>query len=124
MLSYVLDENISPIIADQVTHRRPDIGIQSIFRWRGGALLNQPDQFVLQAAAEDHLTLVTYDCQTIPPLLIAWAASGLDHGGVLFIDQRTIRSDDFGRLVRALEQFWDREHREDWTNRMDYLGAP
>jgi hypothetical protein len=124
MLPLLLDENISPVVSEQVARRRPEIPIQSIFQWRGGTLLRQPDELILQAAAEDGLTLVTYDRQTITPLLAAWGAAGIDHSGVVFIDQRTIRSNDFGGLVRAIEQFWDRECREDWKNRMDFLRAP
>jgi hypothetical protein len=35
MIGLLLDEHISPVIADQVSRRRPEINIQSIFRWRG-----------------------------------------------------------------------------------------
>ncbi len=36
----------------------------------------------------------------------------------------TIASNDFGRLVRALIYYWDREHDSDWTNRVGFLPAP
>ena len=52
MLSMLLDEMISPVISDQVSARRPEISIQSIFHWRGGTLQKQLDAFVLQAWAE------------------------------------------------------------------------
>ena len=123
MLSMLLDEMISRVVSEQVAIRRPEIPIQSIFQWRGGTLLRQPDALILRAAIEDGLTLVTYDRQTITPLLAAWGTAGIDHNGVVFIDQRTIRSNDFGGLVRALEQFWDRENVEDWKNRMGFLNA-
>ena len=124
MLPLLLDENISPTVAEQVARRRPDIPIQSIFRWRGGMLLRHSDERILQAAAEDGLTLITYDQKTIMPLLSEWGAAGIDHRGVVFIDQYTIRSNDFGGLVRAIEQFWDLEHQQIWTNRIDFLQAP
>ena len=124
MFPLLLDENISPVVSEQVVRRRPDIPIQSIFQWRGGTLLQQPDDLLLQAATEDGLTLVTYDQKTITPLLAEWGAAGLDHSGVVFVDQYTIRSNNIGGLVRAIEQFWDREHLEDWKNRMDFLDAP
>ena len=124
MFPLLLDENISPVVSEQIARRRPDIPIQSIFHWRAGTFLRQLDDLILQAAAEDGLTLVTYDQKTIPPLLIAWAAAGIEHSGVVFIDERTIRSNDIGGLVRAIEQFWDRECREDWKNRADFLDAP
>jgi hypothetical protein len=124
MLSLLLDEPISHVVATQIGVRRPDISIQSIFHWRNGALVTRPDHLVLRAAAEDRLTLVTYDVTTIRPLLAEWSAAGIIHEGVIFIHQRTIRSDDFGRLVRALEQLWDEEYEVTWTNRIHFLRAP
>ena len=79
MLTPLLDENISAVIARQINTRRPEIRMQSVFQWRGGTLLHQPDRLVLQAAAEDGLTLVTYDVHTIRPLTAEWAVSGTTH---------------------------------------------
>jgi hypothetical protein len=124
MLSLLLDEPISHVVATQIGVRRPDINIQSIFRWRGGALTNQPDHLVLQAATEEDLTLVTYDVSTIMPLTTAWSAAGRVYEGVIFVHHWTIRSDDFGGLIRALEQLWDEEHQQNWTNRVHFLRAP
>jgi len=121
MRGLLLDENISHVVASHVTTRRPDIGIQRIFHWRAGTLRNRLDARVLQAATEDGLTLVTYDVNTILPLVTEWGVSGLTHAGVIFVYQRTIRSNDFGGLIRALERLWDHEHDQDWTNRTHYL---
>ncbi len=123
MRGLLLDEQISPVVAAQVRTKRPDIPIQSVHEWRGGRLLGTADRGVLAAAAEDGLTLVTYDRKTIPPLVGEWSASGRSHGGVVYVDTRTIASSDFGRLVRALTRFWDRERTADWTNRIGYLPA-
>jgi hypothetical protein len=124
MLIPLLDENISPAVARQITIRRPEIGIQSIFEWRGGTLLRQPDHLVLQAATEDGLTLVTYDLKTIRPLVAEWAASGITHAGVIFVDERTVQSNNFGLLIQAIERLWDREHHLTWTNRTRFIDRP
>ena len=124
MRGLLLDENVSHVVASQVSNRRPDIHIESIFFWRAGALTHTLDDLVLQAATEDGLTLVTYDLRTIPSLVMEWAASGISHAGIVYVDERTIRSDDFGQLVRALERLWDREHDQDWTNRTHFLERP
>jgi hypothetical protein len=124
MLTPLLDEHISPAVSRQINTRRPEIRMQSIFEWRGGTLLQQPDRLILQAAAEDGLTLVTYDLQTIRPLTAEWAASGRTHAGVLFVDERTIPSDNFGLLIRAIEGLWDREQHLTWTNRTKFLERP
>ncbi len=123
MLSLLLDEQISPVVADQIAIRRPEIRIQSIYRWRHDVLTGVPDELVLQAAAQDALTLVTYDLKTIPPLLTEWCALRIPHAGVVFVDDRTIAPDDFGGLVRALIFLWEQEHERDWTDRIVFLGA-
>ena len=124
MLAPLLDENISPAVSRQINARRPEILMQSIFDWRGGTLLTKPDPLVLQAAAEDGLTLVTYDLRTIRTLTADWAASGITHAGVIFVDERTIPSNNFGLLIRAIERLWDREQDLAWTNRTRFLERP
>jgi hypothetical protein len=124
MLGLLLDEHISPVVADQLRARSPSVPIHSIHQWRSGALCGMPDDRVLAAAAEEGLTLVTYDVTTIPPLLTEWAMEGRSHAGVILVDQRTIRPDDFGRLIRALALLWEGEHGLDWTNRSTFLDGP
>ena len=124
MLSMLLDEHISPIIADRMQARNQSVLVQSIHHWRSGSLCGTPDSRVLEAAAEEQLTLVTFDLKAIPPILAEWGATGRAHGGVVFVDQRTIRPGDFGGLVRALDRLWEREHARDWTDRMVFLEAP
>lgn len=124
MLSFLLDQQISPEIAFQVQSKRPEIPIVSIYSWRGGAFVGIADEQILRVAAEDGFTLITYDRKTIAPLLKEWGVAGLSHGGVVYIDNLTIASNDFGRLVRALIYYWDQEHASDWTNRIGFLPAP
>ncbi|HLV81676.1 MAG TPA: DUF5615 family PIN-like protein [Chthonomonadaceae bacterium] len=123
MLAFLLDQQISPQIAVQVQSKRPEIPILSLYSWRGGTFVGIADTQILHAAAEDGRTLVTYDRKTIAPLLKEWGASGLSHGGVVFVDNFTIASNDFGRLVRSLIYFWDQEHTSDWTDRIGFLPA-
>lgn len=123
MLRLLLDEQMSPTVADQINVRHPQIPIQSIHRWREATLTGTPDPLVLRAALEDGLTLVTYDLKTIPPLLAEWAATGIAHSGVIFVDERTIRPSDFGGQVRALVQHWQRENDLDWRDRVVFLEA-
>ena len=124
MLAFLLDQQISLEVAEQVHARRPEIPIRSLYAWRDGAFVGTPDPLILRAAAEDGLTLVTYDRKTIPPVLVEWGTAGTLHGGVLFVDNRTIASNDFGRLVRSLIYYWDSEQAADWSNRIGFLPAP
>jgi len=124
MLSLLLDQHISREIAEQIRAKRPEIPILSLYEWRDGALIGADDPLILREAAAENLTLVTYDRQTIPPVLMEWGIAGVAHGGVLFVDNRTIATNDFGRLVRALIYLFDQEQRSDWTNRIGFLPAP
>ncbi len=121
MLSLLLDEQISPEIAEQVWQKRPDIPITSIFQWRGAAYVGAEDADILASAFEEQLTLVTYDRSTIAPLLMEWAAAGRSHGGVVFIPRKAIPSNDYGAIVRSLVALWDQERDAEWTNRPEYL---
>ena len=121
MLTYLLDENISFVVAEQIARKNPDIGVQSLHRWRGGALIGQEDRRLLRAAAQEGLTLVTYDLKTIPALLTEMAADGERHAGVVFVNSAAIRSNDFGGLVSALLAHWQRYSAEEWANRIAFL---
>lgn len=124
MLFLLLDQHVSAEIAEQVRARRPEIPILSIYEWREAAFVGIADSLILRMAAENGFTLVTYDRRTIPPILAEWGASGMSHGGVVFVDNLTIPSNEFGRLVRSLLYYWDQEQEMDWTNRVGYLPAP
>lgn len=121
MLRYLLDENLLPVVAEQLARKNSDIVALSILGWRSGALLGQADERVLRAATEDGFTLVTYDLKTIPLLLAEMAADKEDHSGVLFVDDATLRSNDFGGLVNALLVHWQQYEHEEWSNRVAFL---
>lgn len=121
MLSLLLDENLSPEIARQIADKRPDVLEISMHRWHDGRYMAHRDEAILVAAAQERLTLVTYDQRTIFPVLVRWGQSGTDHSGVVFIDDRTIANNNFGALVRALLDLWDASSGDDWTNRVEFL---
>lgn len=121
MLSYLLDENISFVVADQLTLKNPLIEARSVYRWQGGAFVGQEDGRLLRAATRDRLTLVTYDLRTIPLLLTEFAADNEAHAGVIFVDDASIRNDDFGGLITALLAHWSRYADENWENRIAFL---
>ena len=59
MLSFLLDEQISPEIAKQISAKRPEIPIFSIHTWQGGNYLGVSDETILKAALQETLTLIT-----------------------------------------------------------------
>jgi len=81
------------------------------------------DAEILEAAHQEAMTLVTYDRRTIPLLLRGWALRNRTHAGVIFVDGKTMRTNDVGSQVRSLAALWDAHHHEDWTNVVHYLRA-
>ena len=124
MLSLLLDENISDEIARQVVAKRPNIPIFSAHDWEEGRLRGVSDEVVLRAAAEAGLTLVSYDVNTIPLLLMRLANEAFVHGGIVFVHNATIRSNDYGSLIRALIQLYDAEKEAEWKDRLYFLPPP
>jgi predicted nuclease of predicted toxin-antitoxin system len=121
VLSFLLDEQISPLVAEQLSKKRPDINILSAHTWQQGIFRAASDEVLLTAAREASLTLITYDLRTIPPLLRQWGDLGLSHAGVIFIDHRSIPSNQFGTLIKTLIWLWDAEHQSLWLNRIVFL---
>jgi hypothetical protein len=89
--------------------------------WDGGEFLGQPDSVCLEQAAAQGLTLVTYDRRTIPPLLKVWVEEGREHGGVIFVDEKSILPADTGSLVRTLSQLASETGKWDWADRVIFL---
>ncbi len=90
-------------------------------QWEKGNFLGKEDSVCLMEAAKQRLTLVTYDRRTIPPLLKLWAEAERSHGGVIFVDEKTIWPADIGGLVRALIALADAAGGMDWTNQVYFL---
>jgi hypothetical protein len=89
--------------------------------WEEGAFLGQDDSVCLRGAATQSMTLVTYDRRTIPSLLKTWAERGQTHGGVIFVDERSISPANIGGLVRALLRLYKQTSNWDWTDRVVFL---
>jgi len=121
MLRLLLDEHLSPDVGEGLRHTNKKIVVSWLAEWEGGRCLGRPDDFLLREARAQGLTLVTYDRKTIPPLLKTWAETGRDHGGIIFVDEKTIPSSDIGGLIRALQKICKETERWNWTNRICFL---
>jgi hypothetical protein len=123
-LRFLTDEHISPLVAREARRKCPGISITALHEWRDGCFLGSQDEVFLPEASKDGLTFVSYDQRTIRPLLKRWAESGVQHGGLVFVDEKTIAPQDFGRLVASLCLLWRSERRASWQNRVVYLVSP
>ena len=121
MLKLLLDEHISPDVANGLHRRNRAIEVHCLLEWEDGRFLGQEDSVCLREAAAQRLTLVTYDRRTIPPLLKTWAEEERTHGGVIFVDERTISPADIGGLVWALTRLARETGNWDWSNRICFL---
>ena len=121
MLKLLLDEHISPDVATGLRHRNIAIEIHCMVEWQDGYFLGQEDSTCLRKAAAQGLTLVTYDRRTIPRLLKTWAEEERTHGGVVFVDEKTISPADIGGLVWALSRLARETGNWEWTNRVYFL---
>ena len=121
MLKLLLDEHISPDVAKGLRRTGRKIAVQAMAEWDDGNFLGQDDAACLRQAAAQGLTLVTYDRRTIPPLLKTWAETGLGHGGVIFVDEKTISPADIGGLVRSLRELASEFGHLDFQNRVLFL---
>jgi hypothetical protein len=124
MLSLLLDEHISPRVAKGLRRLHGKLTVHAMAEWETGAFLCQPDPLILREAFTQNLTLVTYDQKTIRPLLRDWIHEGRPHGGVIFVDDKTIAPEDIGGLVRALAALAAlaaQRQNDDWRNRVLFL---
>src|SRR6202789_1620539 len=121
MLKLLLDEHMSPSVSAGLRRRNRTLEVICMSEWEGGAFLGQDDSTCLGIAATQGLTLVTYDRRTIPPLLKVWAEEERTHGGVIFVDEKTISPADIGRLICALISLAREAGEMDWTNQVYFL---
>ena len=123
MLAFITDENISHAVAEQLILKRPEIEIHSVLTWEGGRLRNRPDAEILQVANDREWTFVTYDQKTVPPILVEIAMSGRHHGGVVFVDRKSISASDIGSLIAGLISLFDLTCGWEWKDRIVHLNS-
>ena len=121
MFRLLLDEHVSPNVAEGVRRRRPSLTIHALRWWRNGRYLGRDDAAILDAAMDEQLTLVTYDSKTITPMLRTWSEYGRSHAGVIFVDHKTVSPANIGGLVKALCELADESALWEWKDRSHQL---
>jgi hypothetical protein len=123
MLRLLLDEHLSARITQQFQIKWPRAQIDSVLVWQHSQFAGVPDEVLLAEAHDQGWTLVTYDQATIVPLMKSWGEQGIEHGGVILVDDRTIAAHDLGGLIQALGMIWNKEKNLDSTNVVIYLSG-
>ena len=59
MLSFLLDEHVSPEVAVIVGRSRPEIPVFALLDWQEGIWIGESDEEILRAAGAEALTLVS-----------------------------------------------------------------
>jgi len=121
VLKPLLDEHVSREVAAALRRRGRSLEVYCMAEWEQGSYLGLGDSACLEKAGAQGLALVTYDRRAIPPLLKAWAQEDRNHGGVIFVDDKTIPPHDIGGLVWALFNLFEDAGRWDWANRVCFL---
>jgi hypothetical protein len=95
--------------------------VHAMAEWEGGNFVGLDDSACLRKAAVQELTLVTYDRTAISPLLKEWMEEGVSHGGVIFVDEKTISPEQTDGLIAALAQLAKEPGDWEWANRVTFL---
>jgi hypothetical protein len=121
MLKILTDEQINLKVAAAAKKRCRAISIVSLFDWLDGHFVGASDEELLKEAARRSVTLVSFDLKTISPLLRDWGERGIDHGGVIFVDNKTFAQNDISGISKALASLWELRGRVGWTNRCFFM---
>lgn len=100
---YLLDEHLSPAIAEQLRAR----GIDALAVAAQPNLRTLPDPDILEAAAAEKRVLVTRNISDFVHLDALWGSTGCTHPGILCIATRKFpeNSGSIGALTTALLQW-------------------
>jgi predicted nuclease of predicted toxin-antitoxin system len=120
-MKILLDEHISPVVAREAGNLAPGTEIVSILNWKSGQFRNCPDAGILRAARAEGFVLVTFDVNTIPPVLSDFARAGESHAGVVFVSSKSFAQNDIGALARALARLVARHGGSPWEDRTGFL---
>lgn len=102
-VAFLLDEQISPRVADQV--RRSGIDIRAVC---GSELAGKDDRFVFRAAIAEGRMMVTYNISDFSVVYADLLKEGATVPGLVFIDEKSISNSDIQGLARALTRLAER----------------
>jgi hypothetical protein len=122
MLKLLLNEEIAPSVAAGLHRRESAIVVCALAEWEGGNFVGKEIAEILREAADQEWTLVTYERLKVPPTLKSWAEEECLHGGVIFVDEKSVPPAETAMLVSALYWMHQLTGSWEWTNLSLWLG--
>jgi len=121
MLRLLLHEEISLNVAAALRRRSQEIDVRTLAEWEDGNFVGRDLADILREAADQQLTLVTYDRLRIPPILKDWSEEECLYGGVIFLDDESLPPEESLALAAALTRVHQESGNWEWTNRVLFL---
>jgi predicted nuclease of predicted toxin-antitoxin system len=114
----LLDEQLSPAIAEQLRARGYDI----VFATEAG-VAGATDEKILSSAARDRRAVVTNNIKDFRPLHADYLGTNTTHYGIVYIATRkySLRREQLGPLITALGEFLSRLPAEDALQDREYF---
>lgn len=99
----LLDEHISPVVAEQLRAR----GIDAVAVSDRAELRGRDDPHILETTAAEARALVTRNLRDFLPLDSQWASQGRRHAGIVCVTYSKFPEDPslIGRLTEALDEW-------------------
>jgi predicted nuclease of predicted toxin-antitoxin system len=95
--SFLLDEQISPRVAEQAAHQ--GVKIKAVC---GSELAGRDDASILRAAIDEGRILITYTIADFTVVYSDLIKAGVKIPGLVFVNETSIPNSDIQGLVRAL----------------------
>lgn len=116
MIRLWLDNHLSSAVARALREKGHDV---VAFQETPRSLRDLPDHLLLEEAAREGRALVTYNARDFAQLHRVHLAAGRSYTGIILISPHTIRQDNIGSQIRALDALLN-EHAGD-ANARDQL---
>ena len=99
----LLDEHLSPVVAEQLRAR----GIDAVAVSDRAELRGRDDPHILETAAAEARAVVTRNLRDFLPLDSQWASQGRRHAGIVCVTYSRFPEDAsfIGRLTEALDEW-------------------
>ncbi|MBF8265291.1 MAG: hypothetical protein HW384_1155 [Dehalococcoidia bacterium] len=112
-LRLYLDENITPVLAQQLRRRGFDVVSASEV-----GMLAKTDEEQLEYASNNGRVLLTFDTDFIP-IVVRWLSNGRHHNGIVI--SKEVKRDQTGELVKLCSMFLSQVRNDEATDAIFFL---